>query len=91
MQQDAFHKLDACTRPERLKVINEAVQELIGNSISFSQNGMEDEELKGVVKTKFDELRQWWKDWNSNAQSEEEIAGLSKRIEKFILQEEFAL
>ena len=91
MQQDAFHKLDACTRPERLKVINEAVQELISNSISFSQNGMEDEELKGVVKTKFDELRQWWKDWNGNAQSEEEIAGLSKRIEQFILQEEFAL
>lgn len=91
MQQNAFHKLDACTRPERLMIINESVQKLIDSSINFSQNGMEDEELKELVKTKFDELRQWWKDWNSNAQSEEEIAGLSKRIEQFILQEEYAL
>ncbi len=67
-------KLDACTRPERLKIINEAVQKLIDSPIDFSQHGMEDEELKELVKTKFDELRQWWKDWNSNAQSEEEIA-----------------
>jgi V/A-type H+-transporting ATPase subunit A len=91
MQQDAFHKLDACTRPERLTIINEAVQKLIDNSIVFSQNGMEDEELKKLVKNKFDELRQWWKDWNSNAQNEEEIAELSKRIEQFILQKEYAL
>ncbi len=91
MQQDAFHKLDACTRPDRLKVINEAVQKLIDNSIGFSQNDMDDEELKELVKTKFDELRQWWKDWNGSAESEEQIADLSKRIEQFILQEEYAL
>ena len=91
MQQDAFHKLDACTRPKRLSIINEAVQKLIDNSIVFSQNGREDEELKELVKSKFDELRQWWKDWNNNAQSEEDIAALSKQIEQFMLQEEYAL
>lgn len=89
MQQDAFHNVDACTRPERLEVINQAVQKLLDNSIEFSQNGMEDEMLKVLVKTKFDELRQWWKDWNSNAQNKEEIAGLPEKIEQFILQEEY--
>jgi V/A-type H+-transporting ATPase subunit A len=88
MQQDAFHKLDACTRPERLTVINEAVQKLIDSSIEFSNEEMEDEELKELVKTKFDELRQWWKDWNSSAQNDEEIASLSQHIEQFILQED---
>ncbi|WP_372773776.1 V-type ATP synthase subunit A [Mangrovibacterium sp.] len=88
MQQDAFHEIDACTRPERLSVINEAVQKLIHSPIEFSKNGMDDEELKDLVKTKFDELRQWWKDWNSNARQEEQIAGLSKKIEQFIKQEE---
>lgn len=88
MQQDAFHEVDACTRPERLKVINEAVQKLIDNPIEFSQNGMEDEALKELVKTKFDELRQWWKDWNINAQSEEQIDGLNDKIKQFVKQEE---
>ena len=87
MQQDAFHELDACTRPDRLKVINEAVQKLINSSIEFGNAEMEDEELKELVKTKFDELRQWWKEWNSTAQSEDEIAGLPNHIEHFILQE----
>ncbi|MGQ1911195.1 V-type ATP synthase subunit A [Marinifilum sp. RC60d5] len=91
MQQDAFHELDACTRPERLTVINQAVQKLIDNPIEFSQNGMEDEELKEMVKAKFDELRQWWKDWNSSAYDEEQIALLPQQIEQFILQEEYAL
>lgn len=91
MQQDAFHEVDACTRPERLKIINISVQKLIDNSIDFKQNGMDDEEMKELVKAKFDELRQWWKDWNSNAQTEEQIASLSEKIEQFILQEEYAL
>ena len=88
MQQDAFHKVDACTRPERLIVLNEAVQKLIDSPINFSQEGMEDEEVKELVKAKFDELRQWWKDWNNSAQKEDEITGLGQQIEKFILQED---
>jgi V/A-type H+-transporting ATPase subunit A len=91
MQQNAFHKLDACTRPERLIIINEVVQKLIDNTIVFSQNGMEDEELKEKVKTKFDELRQWWKDWNTTAQSLDDMAVLLPKIEQFISQEEYTL
>lgn len=91
MQQDAFHKLDACTRPERLIVINEAVQKLIDSSINFSQEGMEDEEVKELVKTKFDELRQWWKEWNTTAQSLDDMAVLLPKIEQFISQEEYTL
>ena len=88
LQQDAFHELDACTRPERLNVLNDAVQKLIESPIKFSSNGMEDEELKKLVKTKFDELRQWWKEWNSNAESEEQMAELGNKIDRFIAQEE---
>jgi V/A-type H+-transporting ATPase subunit A len=88
LQQDAFHDLDACTRPDRLSVLNDAIQKLIDNPIKFSSNGMEDEELKDLVKTKFDELRQWWKDWNSAAESEEELAGLGNKIDQFIAQED---
>ncbi|RKD98736.1 V-type ATP synthase subunit A [Marinifilum flexuosum] len=88
MQQDAFHEMDACTRPERLKVINDAVQQLISSPIEFSQQGMEDDELKELIKTKFDELRQWWRDWNSNAQGDELINELPAKVEQFIKQEE---
>lgn len=88
MQQDAFHELDACTRPDRLEVINKAVQKLIDTSIVFSNNELEDEELKELVKTKFDELRQWWKEWNSTARKKEEIDGLQGVIEQFVKQEE---
>ncbi|HYQ57571.1 MAG TPA: V-type ATP synthase subunit A [Draconibacterium sp.] len=91
MQQNAFHDLDACTRPERLIVINEAVQKLIDSSINFVQNDMEDEEVKELVKAKFDELRQWWKDWNTSAQSIDEMAVLPQKVEQFILQEEYTL
>ncbi len=91
MQQNAFHKLDACTRPERLIVINEAVQKLIDSSVNFAQEDMEDEELKELVKAKFDELRQWWKDWNTSAQSIDEMSVLPQKIEQFILQEEYTL
>ena len=91
LQQDAFHKNDACTRPERLEILNNAVQKLIESPINFSANDMEDEELKDLIKTKFDELRQWWKDWNGSAVSEEEISALGKKIKKFISQEEYAL
>ena len=52
---------------------------------------MEDEELKELIKTRFDELRQWWKDWNGSAGNEEQIATLGKKIEQFISQEEYAL
>jgi V/A-type H+-transporting ATPase subunit A len=88
LQQDAFHKLDACTRPERLEIINNAVQELIDNTIEFSTEEMEDEELKELVKAKFDELRQWWKDWNGSAESEKQLAELGKKIKEFIAQVE---
>lgn len=88
MQQDAFHELDACTRPGRLEIINKAVQKLIDTPIVFSNKDMEDEELKDLVKTRFDQLRQWWKDWNSNAQDKEQVAGLPNKIEQFVKQEE---
>lgn len=87
MQQNAFHKLDACTRPERLIVINDAIQKLMNSSIDFSEGDMEDEEVKDMIKTKFDELRQWWRDWNSSAQSIDEMAVLPQKIEQFIIQE----
>jgi V/A-type H+-transporting ATPase subunit A len=90
LQQDAFHDLDACTRPDRLNILNAAVQKLIENPINFPSEGMEDEELKELVKTKFDELRIWWKDWNSSAASEDELAELEKKIDQFIAQEENA-
>ena len=90
LQQDAFHKQDACTRPERLEILNEAMQKLIGNDIYFSENGKDDEELKEMIKYRFDELRQWWKDWNESAQSDEEIRELIAKIEEFISQEEYA-
>ena len=91
LQQDAFHELDACTRPDRLAILNDAVQKLIDNPINFSSEDIEDEEMKELIKTKFDELRQWWKDWNSSAGSEEQIANLAAKIEQFISQEEYAL
>ncbi|HYQ56331.1 MAG TPA: V-type ATP synthase subunit A, partial [Draconibacterium sp.] len=91
MQQNAFHKMDACTRPERLIVINEAVQKLIDSTIGFAQDDKEDEEVKELVKAKFDELRQWWKDWNLSAQTIDELAVLPQKIEQFILQEEYTL
>ena len=46
---------------------------------------------KELIKTRFDELRQWWKDWNGSAGNEEQIATLGKKIEQFISQEEYAL
>ncbi len=91
LQQNAFHNVDACTRPERLKVINEAVQKLIDSSIDFSGADMDDEEVKELVRAKFDELRQWWRDWNSSAETEEQISALPAKVEQFILQEEHVL
>lgn len=91
MQQDAFDKVDACTRPERLEIINVAVQNLIAGHINFQGDGMDDEQLKEMIKHKFDELRQWWRDWNYSATSEEQLAHLPKAIDKFILQEEYAV
>ncbi|WP_297097175.1 V-type ATP synthase subunit A [uncultured Draconibacterium sp.] len=91
MQQNAFHKLDACTRPERLIVINEAVQKLIDRTIDFAQDDKEDEEVKETIKAKFDELRQWWKDWNTSAQTIDEMAVLPEKVEQFILQGEYTL
>ncbi|WP_321373539.1 V-type ATP synthase subunit A [uncultured Draconibacterium sp.] len=91
MQQNAFHKLDACTRPERLIVINEAVQKLIDSTINFDQEDKEDEEVKEQIKSKFDELRQWWKDWNTSAQTIDEMSVLPEKVEQFILQGEYTL
>ncbi len=87
LQQDAFHKLDSCTRPERLKVLNTAIQKLITSDIGFSKEDKEDEEVKQVIKLAFDNLRQWWKDWNTNAISEEQLAELPTKINQFIHQE----
>jgi len=91
MQQDAFDKIDACTRPERLEVINEAVQNLISSNIEFEAGEMDDEQLKESIKQKFDELRQWWRDWNYSATTEEQLAQLPGTVNKFILQEEYAV
>lgn len=89
LQQDAFIKLDSCTRPERLLLINESVQKLIDTPIEFSQGGKDDDEFKIYIKSKFDTLRQWWRNWNENASSEEDIAKLSERIDHFIHQKEY--
>ncbi|WP_165835959.1 V-type ATP synthase subunit A [Marinifilum breve] len=90
LQQDAFHDLDACTRPERLQIINQAVQKLIDQPMQYSTEGMDDEEVKEMIKSKFDNLRQWWKEWNTYAQDEEQIETLAIKIDQFILQEEYA-
>ncbi|MCG8580471.1 MAG: hypothetical protein MI866_11165 [Bacteroidales bacterium] len=52
---------------------------------------MDDEQLKEMIKSKFDELRQWWKDWNYSATAEEQLAQLPNAVDKFILQEEYAV
>jgi V/A-type H+-transporting ATPase subunit A len=88
LQQDAFHDFDSCTRPERLNIINKAVQRLIDADIKFEQGNMEDDEFKLTIKSKFDALRQWWKDWNNNAREESEIAVLPQKINEFIQQKE---
>lgn len=88
LQQDAFHDIDSCTRPERLEIINKSVQALIDNSINFAKDNKEDDELKQYIKSKFDNLRQWWKDWNGNAKSDEELAKLPERINQFIHKKE---
>jgi V/A-type H+-transporting ATPase subunit A len=90
LQQDAFHELDACTRPERLQIINQTVQKLIDQPMHYSTEGMDDEEVKEMIKSKFDNLRQWWKEWNTYAQDEEQIETLAIKIDQFILQEEYA-
>lgn len=87
LQQDAFHKLDSCTRPDRLKIINDSVQKLIDSQMNVSVSGMNAEELKDSIKTKFDELRIWWREWNSTAQTDKEIEALADKIEEFISQE----
>jgi V/A-type H+-transporting ATPase subunit A len=88
LQQDAFQKIDSCTRPERLKIINKSVQVLIDNNIEFSQGNKEDDEFKIFIKMKFDSLRQWWKDWNESAKTDEEIAKLPEKINQFLHQKE---
>lgn len=86
LQQDGFHDVESCTRPDRLKVINEAVQTLIEADIHFTQEDMEDAEYKQHIKSKFDILRQNWKDWNYNAVTEKQVATLTNKINNFILQ-----
>jgi len=88
LQQDGFHEVEACTRPDRLDVINEAVQNLIDSEIPFEQNDMDDEDFKQHIKSKFDVLRQNWKDWNYNAVSESQIASLKEKVNNFILQKQ---
>jgi len=88
LQQDAFHEFDAVTRPDRLEVINSAVQLMIDSDIHFEQGDMEDDDFKLFIKSKFDDLRQWWKEWNNNAREEEEIAELPQKINQFIQQKE---
>lgn len=86
LQQDAFHEFDSCSRPDRLIIINDAVQELINGDIEFENNGMEDDEFKLYIKSQFDNLRQWWKDWNNNAREEAQIGTLPQKIRDFIQQ-----
>ena len=70
-----FQKLESEAR--LLSLLN--LKHIFGKSISESYE---------TVKAKFDELRQWWKDWNGSASSEEEMATLGKKIKQFIAQEE---
>ena len=91
LQQDAFHKQDACTRPERLQILNEAMQKLIESRINFTKEQADEDEIKEMIRARFDELRQWWKEWNESAKSEEEVSELLYKIDEFITQEEYAL
>lgn len=86
LQQDAFHELDAVTRPERLHIVDDAVQKLIDGDIQFENKEMEDDEFKLYIKSQFDALRQWWKDWNKNATEDKQIAELPEKINAFIQQ-----
>lgn len=88
LQQDGFHEYDSCTRPERLKIINNAVQTLIDSPINFTQGNMDDDDFKQHIKSKFDKFRQSWKDWNVNAINEKQIAALPVKINNFIQQKE---
>jgi V/A-type H+-transporting ATPase subunit A len=76
---------------QRLEIINKAVQNLIDSHIDFEAGDMDDEQLKELIKQKFDELRQWWRDWNYSAKTEEQLAQLPNAVSKFILQEEYAV
>ncbi len=91
LQQNAFHEFDACTRPKRIETINVAIQTLIDSEINFSENEKNDEDLKQDIKLAFDNLRQWWRDWNINAQNEEQVAELPNKINQFIHREAEAL
>jgi V/A-type H+-transporting ATPase subunit A len=82
LQQDAFHKIDSCTRPERLKILNKVIQKLIHLEMNFSGQNKEDEDIKQDIKLTFDNLRQWWKDWNTSAASDDELADLSAKIDQ---------
>jgi V/A-type H+/Na+-transporting ATPase subunit A len=88
LQQDGFHEFDSCTRPGRLKVINNAVQTLIESHINFTQGDRDDDDFKQHIKSKFDKFRQSWKDWNLNAVNEKQIASLPVKINNFIEQKE---
>jgi V/A-type H+-transporting ATPase subunit A len=89
LQQDAFHEVDACTRPDHLKVINRAIQNLIDSNINFSRGEMDDEQLKELIKSKFDELRQWWRDQNNITKNAEDAEAIPERVKQFIAQEEY--
>lgn len=86
LQQNAFQDIDACTRPARLAIINKAVQNLIDSPVNFTQDNKEDDEFKLFIKNKFDNLRQWWKDWNESAKEDNELAQLPEKIDEFIQQ-----
>lgn len=86
LQQDAFHDVESYTRPDRLEVINSAVQTLIDSDIEFTQGDMDDDDFKQHIKSKFDIFRQNWKDWNYNAVTEKQIALLTEKVNNFILQ-----
>ncbi len=88
LQQNAFQKVDACTRPERLEIVNRSVQELISSKIDFVQGDKDDDDFKQFIRSRFDQLRQWWKEWNETAESEEELAQLPEKISEFIQQRE---
>ncbi len=86
LQQDAFHEVEACTRPDRLEVINKAVQTLIDSDIHFTQGNLDDDDFKQHIKSKFDLFRQNWRDWNYNATTEKQISMLTLKVQNFILQ-----
>lgn len=84
LQQDAFHDFDACTRPDRLTYINQQINILLDADINFQRDeNMDDAAYKESIKAHFDKLRQWWRNWNQTAKTDQEVQELAQKIKSF--------